>query len=112
MNVVVLQGILSSEPVERTLPSGLTIADWTVATEVDGAKLKVPVQWTEPNKAIQKFDEGDEVIVFGAVRQRFYQAGGTLISRTEVVGERVTKPTQKVATAKLLDAIDDELAQI
>lgn len=109
MNIVVLQGTLSAEPVERTLPSGVTIADWTVATQVDGAKMKVPVQWTDPNKAIQKFDEGDKVVVVGSVRQRFYQAGGTLLSRTEVVGEQVTKPTQKVATSKLLAAAGETL---
>lgn len=110
MNIVVLQGTLSSEPVERTLPSGLTISDWTVSTQVDGAKLKVPVQWTEPNKAVQRFAKGDEVIITGSVRQRFYQAGGILMSRTEVVGEHVTKPTQKVATTKLLSAVGKELS--
>ena len=110
MNIVVLQGTLSSEVVERTLPSGVTVADWTVATVVDGTKMTVPVQWTEPSRAVQQFDRGDEVVVSGAIRQRFYRAGGTLVSRTEVVGERVTKPTQKVASAKLLAQARDSLA--
>ncbi len=109
MNIVVLQGTLSREPVERTLPSGTTVADWNVSTVLDGSKLSVPVQWTDPNRAVQQFGEGDEVIVTGAVRQRFFRANGMLASRTEVVGRVVTKPTQRVATSKLLDHVAQSL---
>lgn len=102
MNIVVLQGTLAAEPVERTLPSGTTVMDWVLKTHSEGRKVSVPIQWTEPAKAVQAFDEGDEVVVFGSVRQRFFRARGALASRTEVVGEAVTKPTQRAATSKLL----------
>ena len=110
MNIVVLQGTLSSEPVERTLPSGTTVADWNVTTVVGGAKLSVPVQWTEPNRSVQRFGVGDSVVVTGSIRQRFFKAQGALVSRTEVVGQRVTKPTQRVATAKLLAQVGEEFS--
>ena len=110
MNIVVLRGTLSSEPIERTLPSGTTVMDWSVTTDVDGRKVSVPVQWTDPNRAVQKFDEGDPVIVFGTVQRRFFRSNGMLTSRTEVVGEQVTKPTQRVATEELLAGAQSQLA--
>jgi len=103
MNIVVVQGTLSSEPVERTLRSGLTVMDWNVSVDTDGAKQSVPVQWVEPSKVVQAFDEGDSVVVYGSIRRRFFRARGTLASRTEVVGEAVAKPTQRVATRRLLE---------
>ncbi len=112
MNIVVLQGTLSSEPIERTLPSGTTIADWKVTTEVDGKNVSVPVQWTEPNRSVQQFGKGDSVVVVGSIRQRFFQAKGMLASRTEVVGKQVTKPTQKVPTAKMLTATRETIGPL
>ena len=102
MNIVVLQGTLAAEPVERTLPSGTTVMDWSVKTRHNGKSVSVPVQWTEPNRSVQGFDEGDDVVIFGSIRQRFFRAAGSLASRTEVVGEAVCKPTQRAATSKLL----------
>lgn len=103
MNVVVVQGVLKTEPVERTLPAGNTVMDWNVSVETDGAKQSVPVQWNEPSKAVQRLGEGDAVVLLGTVRQRFFRAGGSTVSRTEVVGEAVAKPTQRVAVGKILD---------
>ena len=110
MNIVVVQGVLSSEPVERTLPSGTTVMDWNVSVETGAAKQSVPVQWTEPSKAVQRFDKGDAVVVLGTVQRRFFQARGSLASRTEVVGEAVSKPTQRVATRKILERATEALA--
>lgn len=102
MNVVVLQGTLSSEPIERTLPSGLNVMNWDVVTIIEGRKQSVPVQWNDPPKKALAIVEGDAVVVFGTVRRRFYQAGGATLSRTEVVAQEVAKPTQRVGVAKLL----------
>ena len=68
MNIVVVQGVLSKEPIERTLPSGSTVMDWSVSVAVDGAKQTVPVQWTDPAKSVRRHDKGDSVVVLGAVR--------------------------------------------
>lgn len=109
MNVVVVQGVLSSEPVERTLPGGVTVMDWSVTVQTNGPKQSVPVQWTEPSKAVQRFDEGDAVVVLGTIRRRFFRTRGSLASRTEVVGEAVSKPTQRVATRKILERAKEAL---
>jgi len=107
MNVVVLQGTLSSEPHERTLPSGVNVLNWDVnCAEVPGS---VPVQWDDPPNAALAFDEGDEVVVVGAVRRRFFRAGGVTASRTEVLASRVAKPSQKVAVRRLVDSASELL---
>lgn len=103
MNVVVLRGTLTGEPIERTLASGVTVTNWDVESEQSGVVHKVPVQWEDADRRVQAFDQGDAVVVLGVVRRRFFQTGGATAARTEVVGQTAAKPTQKVAVAKLFD---------
>lgn len=110
MNIVVLQGMLSSEPTERTLPSGQNIMNWNVSTETENGRLSVPVQWNEPNKRVCDFVEGDHVVVLGQVRRRFFTAGGATAARTEVLGSEVAKPTQRATVGRILDRARDELS--
>ncbi len=110
MNIVVLQGTLSSEPVERTLPSGDNIMNWEVTTTTSVGKRSVPVQWDDPPKRALAIGEGDEVVVLGTIRRRFFRAGGVTASRTEVVASAMAKPSQKVAVSKLLLEAQDQLA--
>ena len=110
MNIVVLQGTLSSEPVERTLPSGTNIMNWELTTQTEAGKRSVPVQWDDPSGPVLRYGEGDEVVVFGQIRRRFFQAGGATASRTEVVAAAAAKPSQKAAVAKLLQRAQDDLA--
>jgi len=109
MNIVVLHGTLSSEPVERTLPSGTNVMNWEVTTVTDGEKRSVPVQWNDPPNKALNIGEGDEVVVYGTIRRRFFQAGGATASRTEVVAHQVAKSTQRVGVSKLLSRARDEL---
>ena len=102
MNIVVLQGALSSEPVERTLPSGANVMNWEVTTITEAGKKSVPVQWDDPPKQALAISEGDEVVLLGTIRRRFFRTGGITASRTEVLATAVAKPSQKVAVAKLL----------
>ena len=103
MNIVVLQGTLSKEPLERTLPSGANVMSWDVATETEAGRRTVPVQWDEPSKRVCAYSEGDEVIVLGEIRRRFYRAGGSTSASTEVLGAEVAKPSQKATVARMLD---------
>lgn len=112
MNIVVLKGTLSSEPVERTLPSGTTVMDWNLRIQSDGPTQNVPVQWNEPSRKVQAFDKGDEVFVLGAVQRRFFQAGASLASRTDVLGAFVATRRQKVALNKLANVARNQLAGI
>lgn len=103
MNLVVLQGTLSSEPVERTLASGVNVMHWDVVTQTDLGRHTVPVQWNDPSRRVCDYAEGDDVVVLGVVRRRFFTSGGKTEARTEVVGAEVAKPTQKVTVTRVLD---------
>lgn len=103
MNIVVVQGMLSSEPTERTLASGVTVLNWDVSVKTDGAKQSVPVVWNDAPKSVQAYDKGDHVVVLGSVNRRYFNVGGTTASRTEVIGEAVAKPTQRVRAGRLFE---------
>ncbi len=94
-NVVVLRGTLSREPEPRALPSGDTVVAYDVtvrAAAAEGAPGRaesVPVAWFDPPALAWSLAAGDEVVVVGRVRRRFFRAGGATASRTEVVADRV-----------------------
>jgi single-strand DNA-binding protein len=94
-NVVVLRGVLSRDPEARQLPSGdaLVAYDVTVRPDATGAEApkaeSVPVAWFDPPSAATAMAAGDDVVVVGRVRRRFFRAGGATASRTEVVAARV-----------------------
>lgn len=91
MNIVVIQGHLSSDPRQRDLPSGSILHAYEVSTRDGGVTRSVPVVWLDPVRP-PRFAEGDEVIVIGSVRRRFFRAGAAVASRTEVEAEVVTRP--------------------
>ncbi len=88
MNVVVLQGSLSSDPVARTLASGSVLVTLELTTVVDGAGVSVPVAWFDPPIEVV-FAAGEALVVVGTVRRRFFRNGGLTQSRTEVVAAEV-----------------------
>ena len=49
----------------------------------------VPVAWFEPPSSASAMGAGDDVVVVGRVRRRFFRAGGATASRTEVVAAAV-----------------------
>ena len=61
----------------------------------------VPVVWVDPPGSAA-FAAGDEVVVIGAVRRRFFRAGGATQSRTEVLATSVVKSSQRRTVAKVL----------
>jgi single-strand DNA-binding protein len=114
-NLVVLRGVLSRDPEARELPSGdaLVAYDVTVRPEPasgEGARAEsVPVAWFDPPAAATAMAAGDEVVVVGRVRRRFFRAGGATVSRTEVVAVRVV-PAR--APAKVRAALAAALAAV
>lgn len=88
MNVVVLQGSLSSDPVARTLASGSVLVSLELTTAVDGASVSVPVAWFDPPIEVA-FAAGEALVVVGTVRRRFFRSNGLTHSRTEVVATAV-----------------------
>jgi single-strand DNA-binding protein len=87
MNVVVLRGHLSRPPESRQLPSGAQLVTYEVTVDREGSRAEtVPVVW-EADGAPTDLEPDTEVVVVGRVRRRFFRAGGSTQSRTEVVAE-------------------------
>jgi len=94
MNLVVLSGHLSSEPVVRELQSGSVLMSFELTTRVEEASVSVPLVWFDPPKKVA-VAAGDEIVAVGTVRRRFFRAGGATQSRTEVVVAQLGKLTDK-----------------
>lgn len=110
MNVVVLQGVLSSAPVSRALASGSVLVSLEVTTLVDGASASVPVAWFDPPGEVA-WGPGDEVCVVGSVRRRFFRSGGLTQSRTEVVAQEVVPVVKRRQVQRLLQRAVGRLGQ-
>ena len=114
MNVVVLSGHLSSDPVSRELPSGEVVWSFDLAAELTDADppsaVPVPVAWS--GEGAEAWAKGTPLVVAGIVRRRFFRTGGSTQSRTEVVAEHVVAVTKRRnverALASALAALRDE----
>jgi len=97
-NVVILRGTLSRAPEIRVLPSGDALVNYEVTTHVDAGAISVPV-CSVGERVPLGLDAGDEVVVTGLVRRRFFRVGGVTQSRTEVVAD-VVVPARQSARAR------------
>jgi single-strand DNA-binding protein len=104
-NVAVVQGQLSGPPRRRQLPSGSTVVELDVTTRGDGGTNTVPVSWFEPGALADSLQQGDAVLVVGYVRRRFFRAGASTQSRTEVVAQRVVAAARRTQVARALDDV-------
>jgi len=105
-NEVRLRGRLAATPQLRELPSGDTV--WNLRVVVE--RPRVPPGKERPRqrvdslectiwsgrlkKSVEKWEAGDIVEVTGALRRRFFRAGGLTASRVEVeltAGRRVRR---------------------
>jgi single-strand DNA-binding protein len=128
LNLAVLVGTLAKPAEPRLLPDGSTVWELDVAIRTDGrAPATVPVSWAEPAGSGGKAEPGgrtppaasggkvpsrpadpaawaagDELVVVGAVRRRFYRAGGATVSRTDVLAEAVVPARQRKRVAAVL----------
>lgn len=103
MNVVALRGVLSRPAEERVLPSGDRLLNLELTIRpAEGPAEGVPVVWPGPPAAASTLDVGDEVVVVGRVRRRFFRSGGSTQSRTEVVADAILPARSGKRIAKLL----------
>jgi single-strand DNA-binding protein len=101
-NLVVLHGALSSDPVTRTLPSGGCLAQLNVTTTHPDGSRSVPLAWFDPEMStIDRLHAGAEIVAAGHVRRRFFRAGGSTQSRTEVVIERLSPASDSRAVKRV-----------
>lgn len=99
-NLAVLNGTLSRAPEARQLPSGDALVSLEVTIRAPGRTSEsVPVAWFEAPAASLEWVAGEEVVVVGRVRRRFFRSGGATQSRTEVVADAVI-PARRSAAAR------------
>lgn len=111
MNVTIIRGTLSRPPDTRVLPSGSTVVSYDVTVRPDdGPTETVPVSWFEPPVTASRLGEGDEVLVTGRVRRRFFRAAGRTQSRTDVVADIVVRVSARVRAAKALQGALERIA--
>jgi single-strand DNA-binding protein len=110
-NLVVLRGVLSRDPEPRQLPSGDALVAYEVTVRPgagsDGPARaeSVPVAWFDPPAAATALAAGDEVVVVGRIRRRFFRAGGATASRTEVVAANVVSVRAPARARRALTAL-------
>jgi single-strand DNA-binding protein len=103
-NLVVLRGALVNEPTARELPSGSVVVQFDVTTRDDAGTQSVPVAWFDPPPGGLAAATGDELVVVGSVRRRFFRTGGVTQSRTEVVADHVVPATARRQARRALAA--------
>ena len=95
VNVVVLAGRVSADPVERRMPSGDEVTELRLSVPEAGKRLlPLPVAaWHRDvgKRALKGVGKGDEVLVYGQLVRRFYRSGAGARSVTEVVASGIKK---------------------
>lgn len=112
VNLVVVRGQLSSDPVERALPSGDVVWNYEVTVRTTaGTAESVPVVLTgKPGP--KGLSAGEEVVVVGRVRRRFFRSGGRTSSRTEVMAERLVRANRPASVAAAVALAGRSLADV
>jgi single-strand DNA-binding protein len=111
MNIAVIRGSLSRDPELRALPSGDRIVNYEVTVRDQSPAESVPVVWVEPTKGWDGVTAGDEVVVRGRVRRRFFRTASGTASRTEVVADRVVPARHPKRVRALLDGASSALEE-
>ena len=112
-NVAVLVGTLTRAPERRTLPSGATVLGLEVQVRAgDGPAETVPVAWHDAPAAAEDWLLGEQVLVTGRTRRRFFRVLGRTESRTEVVAAAVLPTRRAKAARAALDAAAAELLDL
>lgn len=113
MNVVVLIGVLSSDPVIRQLPSGDQLCTLQLTTEVAGqtSRTSVPVA-VVGGDGPPRWTAGDRLVVVGTVHRRFFRGAAGTASSTEVQAISVLPQRATKRVARALDGVVDQLTSV
>lgn len=111
-NLVIVRAVINREPEFRVLVSGDEVLafDMTIRAD-DGPAESVPVIWTNPPAAAHNFVEGDDVVVLGGIRRRFFRSGGTTASRTELNARQMVPVSARAKVRSALDSVLGSLAE-
>lgn len=114
MNVVALSGWLSRPAEEKLLESGTRMLSLQVTVSGAGPAARaetVPVVWFEPAVGALDLDAGQDVVVVGRVRRRFFRTGNGTQSRTEVVADMLVPGGRPAAARKAMARAIESMAQ-
>lgn len=106
LNIVVLVGEVTSPLVSRTLSNGDVASSFDVSTITEEGRLSVPISLSGESDVVVV---GAQVCIVGAVRRRFFRAGGSVTSRTEVVADSVIPVRRRAQVRK---ALEDPVANL
>lgn len=106
MNIALIAGVLTADARMSVLPDESAVHNFELRTECGGERHVVPVAWYGAKRP-PRLLAGDEVVVAGMIRRRWFRAGGGSQSRTEVVAIGVAKPGSKGAARLLAAACAD-----
>ena len=110
LNLVVVRGTVSSPPDVRVLPSEAVLAQLQVSTRLESETLSMPVAVWSPAAWVESLEPGDEIVVLGRVRRRFFRAGGAAASRVEVEADVVARARDRrrvhAAVQRAIDALE------
>lgn len=109
VNITVLRGTCSSPAEIRVLPSGDVLAQLHITTRVGERAVSVPVAVPNPPQWSESLEAGDEVVVVGHVRRRFFRAAGTTASRVEVEAEAIARARDRRRWESLMRRVTDRL---
>jgi len=91
VNLAVVRGAVSSPPEVRLLPSETKLVQLQVTTRLAEETLSVPVACWSAATWVEELEPGDEVVVVGRVRRRFFRAAGATASRVELEADVVAR---------------------
>ena len=108
-NLCVLVGELSSDPRPLELASGSVLLHCEVTVR---ATDSVPVVRFDPIASERSLSAGERGVMVGRVHRRFFRAGGTTVSRTEVVADRVVLVRNGVRASRLVESAQTRLSTV
>jgi single-strand DNA-binding protein len=111
-NVAIVRGACSSPPELRVLASNQRLAQLQLTTRVDGRALSVPVSVLDPPAWVEQLDAGDELVVLGAVRRRFFRSAGATASRVEIEAEVVCRARDRRRSKRLRSRLEELLEDL
>ena len=91
VNLAVVRGAVSSPPEVRLLPSETKLVQLQVTTRLAEETLSVPVACWSAASWVEELEPGDEVVIVGRVRRRFFRAAGATASRVELEADVVAR---------------------
>src|SRR6478609_11183779 len=94
--------------VRRTLSSGSEMLSLELTTVTESGQTSVPVAWFDPPAGAEPAI-GEELVVRGTVRRRFFRTGAGTQSRTEVVADEVVGVARRRQVTKLMATVAEQI---